>query len=130
MAGFGDFSGFIRSQKNIRRGASQAQAAGLQSLQEQISADTSLDETSRAELLAKLTGQQESVRLNLQDISKSLISQSRIGSAQKGIEDISSTFAAARAGEDPVFRPRKLQKQQKSILQDMPGRAQTVLTMR
>lgn len=100
----------------------------LSSFAAQIQADTSLDEASRAEILESLSGARSQFeggigRSNFTDFEASQ-------GLQSNLAKLSETFAAARAGESPIFRPRKLQQQQRSILQDMPGRAQTILTLR
>ena len=62
--------------------------------------------------------------------------RSQLGSLEEGdfredqeeLAKVSTTLEKARAGADPKFKARQLQKRQKSLLSDQPGRSQTILS--
>lgn len=72
----------------------------------QVGADPTLSDVTKKELESQLAGE--------------------VGT--KDVSAASDIFKRAKEGLDPRFRSRQFQKQRQSVLQDRPGRAQTVLS--
>jgi len=65
----------------------------------------------------------------LSDVTKKELELQLQGEVGTGDVSAASTiFKKAKEGLDPRFRSRQLKKQQRSVLADRPGRAQTVLS--
>jgi len=97
---------------------SQAKLKDLASFQKEIQEDTSISEITKQELSETAEG-----------ISQQSVSGTKGGKEfNRRLAEARGALDEARAGTAPKFKARQQRAQQRRLITDQPGRAQTVLT--